>query len=453
MNQENQMGSRRMLPLVVSMALPPMVSMLIQSLYNIVDSIFVARLSESALSAVSIIFPIQNMTLSIAVGAGVGLNAYIARNLGAGDSQKANDACVLGFVLTAIHYILITLLGLLAMKPFVRAFAQDENVYRLCLDYGYLVLLFSFGQFFHIMVEKMFQSTGKMLVPMLLQAIGCLVNIILDPIMIFGLLGFPALGVKGAAIATVIGQMVSCFLGLALFFLGKSGLRIHKPEKNIFHKTMLKQIYGVAFPSTLVMALPSVLVAGLNGILVGFSTQAVYVFGIFYKLQTFIYMPASGLIQGIRPIISYNYGAGNQKREREAIQISLFIIGGIMLVGTVVFWIFPAPIMDIFKAQGSIKEMGVTALRIISIGFIPSALTIIASASFEAVSQGFKSLLVTLLRQLVIILPLSFVLTKVLGLNGVWISFPIAETIAAGVAATLLIRGLKQRQVKSADDL
>lgn len=443
MNQENQMGSKKMLPLIITMSLPPMLSMLIQSLYNIIDSIFVARLSESALSAVSIIFPMQNLTLSVAVGAGVGVNAYIARNLGAGRSQKANSACILSFLLTAVHYIAIALLCGLAMKPFVYSFTKDSEVIRLCLDYGYLVIFFSFGQLFHIMVEKIFQANGKMLIPMILQGAGCVVNIILDPLLIFGLGGFPALGVKGAAIATVMGQMISCFLGLVLFALGKSGIRLHKPEKHAFDQTMLKQIYGVAIPSILIMALPSVLVAGLNRILIGFSTLAVSVFGIYFKLQTFVYMPANGLIQGIRPVIAYNYGAGNKKRETDAIRISLIIVGSMMLAGTLLFWILPVPIMSIFKADVPMKQMGVTALKIISIGFIPSALSIITSAVFESIGQGFQSLMITLLRQLVILLPLSFILTNFIGLSGVWISFPVAEAAAALISAFLLKSGLR----------
>lgn len=445
MKQENQMGSKKMLPLVISMAVPPMLSMLIQSLYNIVDSIFVARLSEEALSAVSIIFPLQNLTLSIAVGLGIGVNSYIARNLGAGDKEKVNSACVLGFILTAIHYILIAVLGVLCMKPFVQAFARTEEVSQMCYDYGYIVILFCFGQLFHITVEKIFQSTGKMMIPMVLQGVGCIINIIMDPILIFGLLGFPAWGVKGAAVATVIGQMVSCVLGIVLFAKGKSGIKVHKTKRSDLSISMVKQIYTVALPSTLIMALPSILIAGLNGILVGFSTAAVSVFGIYYKLQTFVYMPANGLIQGIRPIIAYNYGADNRKREIDAIKISLYLVGGIMAAGTLLFWILPVPIMNIFKSTQEMREMGVIALKIISIGFIPSALAIITGAVFESIGKGIQSLIITMLRQLVIILPISYGLSRMIGLNGVWVSFPIAEIVAAVLAVFLLQRELKRK--------
>ena len=432
-----------MFPLMVSMALPPMISMLIQSLYNIIDSIFVARLSEEALSAVSIIYPLQNLTLSIAVGAGVGLNSYMARNFGAGNQKDGKNACVIGFIITAIHYFLIAGFGVLVMHPFVRFFTQDETVMKLCYDYGYVVMIFCMGQLFHITIEKIFQSTGKMLIPMMLQAVGCATNIILDPILIFGLFGMPALGVKGAAIATVIGQMVSCLLGVILFLKGKSGVTLPKWKDISFNGAIVKSIYAVAVPSTLIMAFPSILVAGLNGILVGFSTLAVSVFGIYYKLQTFVYMPATGLIQGIRPIISFNYGAGNRKREKEAIRLSLIIIGMLMTLGTIFFWCFPTQIMDIFKANTEMKEMGVVALRIISIGFIPSAIGNIASAVFEAMGKGTKSLIITLLRQLVIVLPIAYAASRIVGLSGVWIAFPIAEMTAAVYAGTILIKEIR----------
>lgn len=439
MNHQNKMGTKKMLPLIISMALPPMISMFIQSLYNIVDSIFVARLSESALSAVSIIYPLQNLTLSISVGAGVGLNSYMARSFGAGNKKKGNDACAMGFLITGIHYVLIALFGIIAMHPFVHFFTNDTEVVQLCYDYGYVVMIFCFGQLFHITIEKIFQATGKMLIPMMLQAAGCIMNIVLDPILIFGLCGIPALGVKGAAIATVMGQMTSCIAGVILFAKGKSGIQL-EIKKISLEPVIAKQIYTVAIPSTLIMALPSVLVAGLNGILIGFSTLAVSVFGIYYKLQTFVYMPATGLVQGIRPVIAYNYGAGNKKREAEAIKIAMMIVGTLMTVGTVLFWCLPVPIMNIFEASSEMKEIGVIALRIISIGFLPSTIGNITSAVFESKGKGTKSLQVTLLRQLVIILPCAYFFSKIIGLYGVWIAFPIAEILAAIFSGVILMK-------------
>ncbi len=439
MNHENKMGTKKMFPLIISMALPPMISMFIQSLYNIVDSIFVARLSEAALSAVSIIYPLQNLTLSIAVGAGVGLNSYMARSFGAGNKKKGYEACITGFFLTGIHYIVIALIGIIAIHPFVHFFTRDSNVVQLCYDYGYIVMIFCFGQLFHITIEKIFQATGKMLIPMMLQAAGCIINIVLDPILIFGLCGMPALGVKGAAIATVMGQMTSCIAGAILFAKGKSGIHL-EVKKISLEPVIVKQIYAVAIPSTLIMALPSVLVAGLNGILIRFSTLAVSVFGIYYKLQTFVYMPATGLVQGIRPVIAYNYGAGNKKREVEAIKIAIIIVGTLMTVGTILFWCLPVPIMDIFEASSEMKEIGVIALRIISIGFLPSTIGNITAAVFESKGKGTKSLQITLLRQLVIILPCAYLFSKVIGLYGVWIAFPIAEILAALFSGIILMK-------------
>ena len=436
------MGTKKMLPLMVSMALPPMISMLIQSLYNIIDSIFVARLSETALSAVSIIYPMQNLTLSVAVGTGVGLNSFIARALGAGDRKRVEASCAIGFFMTGIHYLLMAFLGGIAMRPFVHFFTNDQEVMKLCFDYGYVVILFCFGQLFHITIEKIFQSKGKMLIPMVLQAVGCIVNIILDPILIFGLFGLPALGVKGAAIATVLGQMSSFGLGLYLFLKGKSEIQLPKRNEMVLDKNIVKSIYSVAIPSTLIMAFPSILVAGLNGILVKFSSLAVSVFGIYYKLQTFVYMPATGLIQGIRPIISYNYGAGNREREKEAIKLSILIIDGLMTIGTVLFWCFPIPIMQIFKSTKEMEQMGVAALQLISIGFIPSTMGNITSAVFEAMGKGGRSLMITLLRQLIIVLPFAWIMSHYIGLSGVWIAFPIAEIVAAIYASVILIREL-----------
>lgn len=447
--EQNKMGTQKMFPLIISMALPPMVSMLIQSLYNIIDSIFVARLSEAALSAVSIIYPMQNLTLSVAVGTGIGLNSYIARSLGAGKEKKAEEACAMGFFMTGIHYVLIALLGAVAMKPFIHFFTGDGEVSKLCMEYGYVVMLFCFGQLFHITIEKIFQSRGKMLIPMVLQAVGCVVNIILDPILIFGLGGVPALGVKGAAIATVIGQMSSCGLGVILFLKGKSGMHLPKREEIRWDKGIIKKIYMVAIPSTLIMAFPSILVAGLNHILVKFSTVAVSVFGIYYKLQTFVYMPATGLIQGIRPVISYNYGAGKRKREKEAIRISLMIVGGLMTAGTILFWCFPTQIMGIFHASTQMSKMGIIALRIISIGFIPSAVGSIVSAVYEAMGKGTKSLQITLLRQLVIVLPLAYIASGFIGLPGIWMAFPVAESVAAVYAIIILKGEMKKEENKN----
>lgn len=429
------MGKKPILPLLLSMSFPPMLSMLIQSMYNIIDSIFVARLGEDALTAVSLAFPLQNLVLSVAVGLGVGLNAVIARNLGAGDVKEAENAAAHGMVLTAVHSVMFVLIGLFLTKPFFHMFTKNDAVFTMGCQYTYLVICFSAGSLFHIAVEKMFQSAGSMVIPMLMQGFGAIVNIILDPIMIFGLLGFPAMGVTGAAAATLIGQFSACILSVLLFLKkGKIKLRLRGFR---FRKNTVRNIYSVAVPSAVMSSLPSILVGTLNGILASVSQTAVAVLGIYFKLQTFVYMPANGVVQGLRPIISYNYGAGDQRRLTATIKTACCVIAGIMCAGMVLFIGFPEQIMRMFDAGKMMEEMGILALRIISMGFLVSALGITFSGTFEALGLGFHSLVISLLRQFIITIPLSVLLIRSAGVTGVWISFPVAEAIAA-VAAVIL---------------
>lgn len=437
------LGTGNMFPLIIKMAVPPMISMLIQSLYNIVDSIFVARLSSDALSAVSIIFPIQNLSLALAVGAGVGLNSYIARNMGAGNTEAAHDAPAVGMILTLFHYIILAGLSCLFIPAFVSMYTEDPAVRSMCYSYGYIVMIFSFGQLFHITAEKILQATGHMAAPLVMVGIGCVINVILDPIMIFGLFGCPAMGVAGAAAATVIGQIVSGSFGVLLVARGKAGLPLRRLRRGRLTGSVLKQIYSVAIPSSMIMALPSVLVAGMNWILSGFARMAVTVFGVYYKLQTFVYMPVNGLVQGIRPVIAFNYGAGDRKRESEAVRLSLLISAVIMAAGLLLSQLIPVPVLKIFNSDPEMLSMGETALRIISVGFVPSALSLITSAVFESVGKGLLSLSVTLLRQLVIVLPLAFLLSRIAGLPGAWASLPAAEILTAVYSAVILLRELR----------
>lgn len=433
---ENIMGTRKVFPLLMSMAIPPMVSMLIQSMYNIVDSIFVAKIGEEALTAVSLAFPLQNMILAIAVGLGVGVNSCMARGLGAGDQEQVNDTAAHGLIFTGIHAILFIFCGLLFIKPFLHMFTDDPEVFQWACQYSYIVVILCFGSLFHITIEKMFQAFGNMVVPMILQAIGAVINIILDPIMIFGLLGVPAMGVKGAAIATVIGQMSACLIAILLFVKKHKGLSIKWSEFK-FKASISKSIYGVAIPSTIMMALPSVLVGILNGILSAISQTAVAVFGLYFKMQTFVYMPTSGLVQGLRPIISYNYGAGLYDRMKQTMKWGIITAAVIMTIGTVFFIAAPGVIMGMFSADNKMMDLGIPALRVISCGFIVSSAGVIFSGAFEALGKGFHSLVITLLRQLIIIVALSLVLKDSLGLLGIWITFPIAELCASIVSLLL----------------
>ncbi|WP_148408860.1 MATE family efflux transporter [Murimonas intestini] len=442
-NSIEAMGSRPVLPLLLTMAFPPMISMLIQSMYNIVDSIFVAKLGESALTAVSLAFPLQNLVLSVAVGLGVGVNALMAKNLGAGDEKEAESAAFHGMVLTALHSLAFVFIGLFLTGPFFRVFTSDEQIYRMGCDYAVLVVSFSFGSLFHITIEKMFQATGNMIFPMLMQALGAVVNIILDPILIFGLLGFPALGVTGAAVATLIGQFTAC--GLSAFLFWKYGkIRLHLKGFR-FRKKTVKNIYSIAAPSGMMNLLPSILVGTLNGILSAVSPLAVAVLGIYFKLQTFVYMPSNGLVQGMRPIISYNYGAGNKKRLITTIKMSCIVIGLVMLLGTAVFALMPSIVMQLFSAGEEMESMGIPALRIISAGFLISTLGVVFSGTFEALGLGFHSLIISLLRQFVITVPLALILMKTAGIIGVWAAFPIAEAVAAAVSILLFMSVYRNR--------
>ena len=435
----DKMGTTPIFPLLMSMSLPPVLSMLVQSLYNIVDSMFVAQVSESAYLAVLYAFPIQNFILSLAVGAGVGLNSYIARKLGAGDRDEADSAVTHGFLLAGIHSLLFILLGLFLIEPFFRLFTDSPEVLALGVSYTRIVVFLSCGTIFHITVEKIFQSVGRMILPMLLQAVGAILNILLDPIFIFGLFGVPAMGVEGAALATIIGQMCSMFLSIVVFLIGKYDVKL-KIRGFRFSPQTVKRIYAVAIPSTVMMSIASVLVMGLNAILGRFSELAVNAFGSYYKLQTFVYMPANGLIQGMRPILSFNYGAKNHGRVMDTLRCSLCVVLVIMAVGTLLFLAAPEAVLGLFNASPETLGIGVPALRILCTSFIVSSIGVVFSALFESLGMGKESLVISLLRQFLITLPLAFLLSFPFGLIGIWLSFPIAETAAAMVSLLLFLR-------------
>lgn len=433
------MKEKAVFPLLVSMAVPMMLSMLIQSLYNIVDSIFVARLGTDALTAVSLVYPLQNILLAVSLGTGIGISSLVAVNMGAGNKEKADQAATTGIFLTMLHAVFFIAFGLLATKPFLRLFTDNESVLSQAETYSYLVLCLSFGNLLQITMEKIFQAMGEMVATMLLLASGCIINIILDPILIFGLLGFPAMGVAGAAIATVIGQVAAFLLYLVVYNRKHIGVTIHwralRPDPDA-----VKKIYAVGIPSGIMVALPSVLVSVLNGMLMRFSEVYVAVLGIYFKLQTFIYMPANGIVQGMRPIVSFNYGAGEKKRMNHAVNYSLYMAAAIMAAGTLAAQLFPEQILGIFAADSSLLAGGVPALRIISAGFLLSAPSLIYCGFFEAMGMGRESLMVSLLRQFLVIIVLGTVFSKVWGAAGIWASFPVAELLAAFLAVFLYRR-------------
>lgn len=443
-NQE-RMKTKPIFPLLVSMALPMMFSMMIQSLYNIIDSIFVAKLGNEAFTAVSLIYPLQNLVLAVAVGFGIGVNSCIAIATGSKDMKRADNAASIGVILSIVHSALFVLFGILATKPFLRLFTDNENVIEMGSQYGYIVLCLAFGCLVQVCYEKIFQSLGNMTITMIVLTIGAVINIILDPIFIFGYLGCPAMGVAGAAVATVCGQISGLIIYLIYYKKKKHTIPVKIEFKGVkFDADIIKQLYSVGIPSSIMIALPSILISCLNSMLVQYSQIHVAVLGIYYKLQTFIYLPSGGIVQGMRPIVGFNYGAGETKRVKKTLDVSLIFTAIIMLVGTVLSLAIPKEILLMFNADATMLEIGIPALRIISLGFLISSFSVIYAGAFEALGQGMPSLIISLLRQLAIILPLSYVLSKFMGATGIWVSFPISEAIAAVVAIVFMRRALKK---------
>ncbi len=436
MNKQEFMRTKPILPLLLSMGVPMMISMLIQSLYNIVDSIYVSRLGTDAITAISLVYPLQNVIMAVSVGVGVGIGSVISMNLGAGDQEKADRAASVGMFLTFIHVAVFILIGIFVTKPFLQLFTKDAQVLQWACDYGYIVMIVSFGSLIQICFEKIYQSVGAMMTTMLALGVSCVINIILDPIFIFGYFGVPAMGVRGAAIATVIGQIAGMILYIILY--RKRGLAVCISFKKMRPEAeLVRQIYSVGIPSTLMLALPSVLVSVLNAILSAFSEVYVAVLGLFLKLQSFIYMPANGIVQGMRPIIGYNYGAGEKKRMHKTIRVGLILTAAIMAVGTLAAQLFPQAILSMFDADIQLMDKGVEALRIISIGFIVSSVGVIFCGTFEALGMGMKSLMVSLTRQFAVNIILGWILTIPFGAAGIWLAYPVAELLGAAAAVIL----------------
>lgn len=426
--RENKMGTHKVLPLLLSMSIPPTISMLTSSLYNIVDSIFVARLGNEALTAVSLAFPIQILIIAVAIGLGVGVNSCVSRKLGEKNFIEANNTASHGLTLSIIHYIIICILGIIFIKPFFNIFTSNQNIFNMGYNYTYIVTFLSFGIITQIEIEKTLQATGNTLTPMFLQIIGAVTNIILDPIMIYGYFGFKKMGVAGAGIATVCGQITALLCSLYVIFYKKQEIKISIKDFK-WNKNIIKQIYSVAIPSFFIISTGSFMVMGINFILTKLSAIAVSIFGIYYKLQTFVYMPTSGITQGAMPIMGYNYGAKNKKRLLETLNYSMIICVGINILGTIIFWIFPKEILSFFNSSNEMLEIGIPALKIISTSFGLGSICFIFSCFFQSLGMGGSSLLITLLRQFLILIPLAFILGNIFGLKGVWISFLFSEII------------------------
>ena len=421
------------MPLILSMSLPMVLSMMVNSLYNIVDSFFVAQISEDAMTALSLVYPVQNFVNAIGIGFGIGINAVIAIHLGAGDEKKANMATTQGMLLALIHAVILTVAGIAVMPGFLRMFTSSEKVIDLGIRYSVIVFLFTFAIVLGVAFEKVFQAVGAMKVTMLSLMCGCIANIILDPVLIFGLGPFPALGIEGAALATGLGQVLTLVIYIAVYLRWPIRVKICRkycrPDRR-----MIARLYAIGIPATLNLALPSLLISALNAILASFSQIYVLVLGIYYKLQTFLYLPANGFVQGMRPVIGFNYGAGEHRRVKQIYRIVLCMSGLIMIFGTIICLAVPEKLMELFTQNEETIRAGETALRIISAGFIISAVSVTSSGALEGLGKGVPSLVISLFRYVLVIIPAAYILSRIFGAVGVWHGFWIAELITAAVA-------------------
>ncbi len=437
--KENKMGTMPVNRLLITMSLPMMISMLVQALYNVVDSIFVSRINENALTAVSLAFPIQTLMIAVAGGTCVGINAVLSKALGEKDRERADNTAVSGIVLMAASYVLFLLIGLFATRAFYLSQTDDTQIVEFGVQYLSIVCSCSFGLFTQFVFERLLQSTGRTFYIMITQGTGALINIILDPIFIFGLFGMPQMGVAGAAVATVIGQTVAGVIALVVNF--KKNEDIHIRFKGFrLGREIVGQIYKIGVPSMIMQAIGSVMTYGMNLILISFTPTATAVFGVYFKLQSFIFMPVFGLNNGLVPILAYNYGAGRRDRFVNALKCGIVYAVGIMAVGVAVFQTIPAVLLGFFEASDEMLRIGVPALRIICLSFLPAGFGIVCGTAFQALGNAVYSMLVSIARQLVVLLPAAFLLSLSGEVTYVWWAFPIAEVMSLTMTVIFLVR-------------
>lgn len=431
--EQTYMKERKILPLVLSMSMPMVLSMAVNSLYNIVDSYFVAQMSEEAMTALALVYPIQNMVNAVAVGFAIGINACVAFWLGAKEKELANQSATQGMLFSLIHGIGMSILCIALAPAFLSMFSSDSETIELALTYSNRAFLFCPVITIGIGYEKIFQAVGKMKVSMFSMLCGFIVNIVLDPLMIFGIGFFPEMGIAGAAYATGIGQCVTLIVYLLFYHFDKIPVKMKKeylrPNANVIQK-----MYSVGISASLNLALPSLLISVLNAILASFGAVYVLVLGVYYKLQTFIYLTANGIVQGIRPLMGYNYGAKEYGRVKSIFKTSLFLIAIVMVIGTILSWTIPTSLIGLFTENTETIRIGAKALQIISLGFIVSAMSVICCGALEGLGKGLPSLCISLLRYIVIIIPLAFLLSRFLQADGVWYAFCITEAITAVVS-------------------
>lgn len=430
MSEQTFMKEKKILPLVLSMSLPMVISMGVNSLYNIVDSYFVAKMSEDAMTALALVYPVQNIITAIAVGFGIGTNAVISYFMGARQQEDADRATTQGMLFNLLHGILLAVICIGVMPAFLRMFSSDEKVISLALIYAERAFIFAPVIAAGVAFEKIFQSVGRMKVSMFCMMCGFVANIILDPMMIFGIGIFPEMGIAGAAYATDIGQAITLIAYLVFYVARPIPVKIRKkylkPDRSITAK-----LYGIGIPAALNIALPSFLISALNGILAGFSGSYVLVLGVYYKLQTFIYLTGNGIVQGIRPLVGYNYGAGEHGRVREIYRTAIKLTAVVMLVGTALSWTIPGQLIGMFTSNADTIRIGIQALHIVSLGFIVSAVSVTTCGFLEGMGKGTSSLCISLSRYVVVMIPAAFVLSRFMGANGVWTAFAVTEFITA----------------------
>ena len=447
---ENKMGTMPVTRLIFSMSAPAIISMMIMALYNVVDSIFVSRLGERALESITIAFPVQLLMISVGVGTGIGINSLIARRLGAREFDQADSAAGNGLRLTLIGGTIFTLFGIFGTDWFMHLFTHNESVVRFGTDYLSIICTFSMAIMVITTTEKIIQATGNMIYPMLSSILGAVVNVVLDPILIFGLLGAPRLEMKGAAIATVTGQLCSMILLLILLFKKKYDVRVNL--KAPFDLKIIGEIYKVGAPSIVMQALGSVMQFGMNAILELVSPTAVAVMGVYGRLQSFVFMPVFGIGQGSMPVMGFNYGARNKKRLIKAFKVAFAVSFCIMLCGLLVFQIFPEQLLAVFDASDKMYEIGVPAFRIVSICFIPASFGITTSNLFQATGHGMLSLFASFIRQMIGILPLAYMFYAIGRGDLVWWAFALAEILGTAYAI-IMLRYLYKNKISKLDTI
>ena len=441
--RENKMGVMPVNRLLITMSLPMMASMLVQALYNIVDSIFVSRINENALTAVSLAFPIQTLMVAVGVGTCVGINAVLSKALGEKNQETVNKTAGNGMILMAVSYLVFLLIGIFVTRIFYLSQTEDAQIVQYGCEYLSVVCCMSFGMFTQFTFERLLQSTGKTFYIMITQGIGAVINIILDPIFIFGLLGMPKMGVRGAAVATVIGQITAGILAFVINKKKNDEIQVTgqalRPDPEI-----IRQIYKIGVPSIIMQAIGSVMTYGMNRILISFTSTATAVFGVYFKLQSFIFMPVFGMNNGLVPILAYNYGAGKKDRFIDSLKCGIKYAIGIMFVGLVIFQTVPGMLLRLFDASEDMLAIGIPALRTISYSVVFAGFGIVCGTAFQALGSATYSMMVSIARQLVVLLPAAYLLALTGDVNNVWWAFPIAEIMSLLMTIIFMTRINKQ---------